>query len=328
MKSFMMALVVLALFVPQGGCGGARAGEGTVQGLTTTGPTLLLPWNSGELALGFFAGGPDEQPRGPTALACSEDGYILDDPLNHRLLFLRPDGSLLVQRPLVDDVADIAVGAGGAPGDALVLSPGRSRVAAYGPRGAVGRASLPLAFLFPLLLLEGDQGLEVSSAFGEALRLVDGRLLEGLPLGGGLRCRLRGELTGDGQRSWHLELWAADGADDGAALAPPPRVLNLPFRGRAARLLGATPRGLVFLVDRDEGEGTQRELMLCDPGATTCLRQALAGDVPYQPRKQVALCRGGGVAWLEPGAQGLVIRSLGPEAFPSPPATLSQGAPR
>jgi hypothetical protein len=313
MKSLLVLEMLGCLFLPQAGCRAATAGAPLLEGLPATqARALLLPWNDQGASPGFSAGGPEAQPRGPMALACSEEGFILDDPLNHRLLFLNGDGSLLVQRDLVDDVADLYPEG---PGRALVLSPGRSRVAAYGPRGAVARVSLPLAFLFPLLLLPGPQGLEVSSAFGETWRLADGYFQEGLPLGDGQRVRLRGELAEDGQRVFVLDFLAQGGELGGLAS----RSLPLPFQGRSARFLGDAGRGLVFLLERDDPEGLTRELWLCDPGVRRCRHRALASPGPYQPRKQVALCRGGGLAWLEPQARGLVIRSLGPEAFPPQP---------
>ena len=265
--------------------------------------SFVVSWD----ALGRFG----HTDAGPRSLACLDGGVALLDAGNRRVLRVDGDGALLGETP-VPVLADDLVALGG--GFAFLSGPSRS-VALVDADGAT-RETIPLpAGLAPvtgLILEEGD--LAVTTVYQDSLRLRTptlAALREGIPCGDGRRCQILadapaapGALRGFRLRRATQPLAGGDGSrfED---------VGGLPFEASAARLVGLDGDDLLVLADIVEGGGAvRRELLWVTPELEIRDRVDLVVRGGAAPVRQVALCPGGGAAWMEETGDGIRVSMI------------------
>ncbi len=266
--------------------------------------SFVVPWD----LLGRFG----HTDAGPRSLACTDDGVALLDAAGRRVLRFDAAGSLLGETP-VSALADDLLPLGG--GWVFLSNPSR-RVLLADADGAV-RETIPLpAGLAPVTALGVEDGdLTITTAYQDSLSLRTPTLAgirEGIPCGDGQRCQLVSDRDAapGAPRSFRLlvassPLVGGDGLrfEDGG---------SLPLTAAAARLVGVDGDALLVLSDTlEDGGAVRRSLLWVTPELEIRRRVDLGvrgGAVPF---RQVAVCPGGGAAWMEETDDGIRVTRLG-----------------
>ena len=292
----MRSLVLSTLFLAIAACTAPAGLEEARLPLEAVEISFVVP-----IAPGGF--GPTE--AGPRSLACLDDGVALLDAAGLKVLRIGADGALLGETSM-SVLADDIVALGG--GWAFLSTPSR-RVVIADADGAI-RETIPLPDgLAPVTALGLEDGdLAVTTAYQDRLPLRTPALAairEGIPCGGGRRCQLVADRAAAPAERRGFRLLVAENpgvAGDGLRFEDGGL---LPLEASAARLLGLDGQDLLILSDSVEADGAvRRQLSWLSPELDLVRSADLAvrgGAVPF---RQVAICPGGGVSWMEETDEG------------------------